>query len=334
MLQALAAGEVPLTHDGLNQLTPWCSVTYLRDLLIEAGVLPPIDRQLVLLQRWLDDWLAGIDDLERRRLLERFATWYVMRRLRVKAEAGPISQGQQRCTLSAQCAAFLTFLASCERDIGHCRQADVDAWFAVGPVGRHLTQAFLRWCIEQRRMPRLKIPNIVTGNPSQISQHRRLDMVRRLLNDGDMVLMDRVLGLLVLLYAQPISRLRWLSLDDVMDDEHAMTIRLGDPASPVPEPFADVLRRFLDERPNLMTATNPNSRLLFPGRRAGQPLSSSAIQLRLAAAAIPTQGSRTAALRQLVLQTPTPVVARMLGYTSEHAEAGVTWKTYAPGDHT
>lgn len=117
-----------------------------------------------------------------------------------------------------------------------------------------------------------------------------------------------------------------------------MTIRLGDPASPVPEPFASLLRRFLDERPNLMTATNPSSRLLFPGRRAGQPLGSEAIRQRLAATDVPIINGRTAALRQLVLQTPAPVVAKML-FTSEHAEAvpaeaGGTWKTYAPGDHS
>lgn len=36
-LLALARGEVPLTHAGLSQLTPWRSVAYLRDLLIQAG---------------------------------------------------------------------------------------------------------------------------------------------------------------------------------------------------------------------------------------------------------------------------------------------------------
>jgi hypothetical protein len=100
-----------------------------------------------------------------------------------------------------------------------------------------------------------------------------------------------------------------------------------------------VLRRYLADRPNLMTATNPNSKLLFPGRRAGQPMGSKAIRRRLANAGIPILTGRTAALRQLVLHTPASVVALMLGYTSEHAEAvaaeaGGTWKTYAPGDHS
>jgi hypothetical protein len=50
-LRALARGEVPLTHDGLGQLTPWRSVAYLRDLLMQTGILPPADRQLLPFQR-------------------------------------------------------------------------------------------------------------------------------------------------------------------------------------------------------------------------------------------------------------------------------------------
>jgi hypothetical protein len=40
ILRALARSEVPLTHEGLNQLSPWRSVTYVRDLLVDSGVLP------------------------------------------------------------------------------------------------------------------------------------------------------------------------------------------------------------------------------------------------------------------------------------------------------
>jgi hypothetical protein len=60
---------------------------------------------------------------------------------------------------------------------------------------------------------------------------------------------------------------------------------------------------------------------------------------RLTAAGIPTLLGRTAALRQLVLQAPPSIVAGMLGYHCAHtqtvaAQAGGTWKTYAPGDHS
>ncbi|MET3175306.1 UNVERIFIED_ORG: hypothetical protein ABIB52_003170 [Arthrobacter sp. UYCu721] len=54
---------------------------------------------------------------------------------------------------------------------------------------------------------------------------------------------------------------------------------------------------------------------------------------------IPAQSGRTAAIRQLVLQMPPPVVAQALGYhhngtTRIAAEAGSPWSGYAPGDHS
>ncbi|MEU3219422.1 hypothetical protein [Streptomyces sp. NPDC006971] len=43
-------------------------MAYLRDRLIQAGVLPPADRQLLLFQRWLAEKLPAIDDAGHRRL--------------------------------------------------------------------------------------------------------------------------------------------------------------------------------------------------------------------------------------------------------------------------
>ncbi len=62
-------------------------------------------------------------------------------------------------------------------------------------------------------------------------------------------------------------------------------------------------------------------------------------QQRLRRIGIPGVNGRTGAIRQLLLQDPAPVVARMLGYHEVHAEliasqAGAHWKNYAPGDHT
>ncbi|MCK2218143.1 MerR family DNA-binding transcriptional regulator [Actinomadura sp. ATCC 31491] len=93
----------------------------------------------------------------------------------------------------------------------------------------------------------------------------------------------------------------------------------------------------LDQRLNLITATNQNSRWLFPGRRGGQPMTPDAIERRLRDHQIPIFSDRTAALRQLVLQAPAAVIARMLGYSDEQTsrvatEAGSPWSRYAPVD--
>lgn len=87
------------------------------------------------------------------------------------------------------------------------------------------------------------------------------------------------------------------------------------------------------------TATNRDSRWLFPGRRAGQPLHPFALSGLINDLGVPTTASRAAAIRQQVLEMPDPVVADALGYhqvtTARLAsEAGGTWSRYAPGNHT
>ncbi|MGW7386136.1 hypothetical protein [Streptomyces sp. NPDC054794] len=158
------------------------------------------------------------------------------------------------------------------------------------------------------------------------------------MNRDDVPLQDRVAAALVLLYAQPLTRIARLGSDDVQHKDGEVLVRLGDPPSPVPAPFAEMLLDYLG-RPNTMTATNPDARWLFPGRRAGRPMTPETLELRLRHLGFPTQRGRTAAIRHLVLQAPAPVVARMLGYNDDTTarlaeEAGGTWRHYAPGDHS
>lgn len=341
MLTSLARGEVALSHDGLDQLTPWRSVAYLRDLLMDNGVLPTVDRQLILFQRWLREWLTTITDTEQRKLLERFATWHTMRKLRTTAARHPLSPGSIATAREGlrQPAKFLLWLADRGRSIGQCQQADLEAWYATPMISRRTTTAFLRWCIDNRTMPRLHIPHRSTANPAPISQRRRIALIRRALTDDGVPLRARVATLLMLLYAQPISRILRLTTDDVIHDDDQVLLRLGTPPSPVPEPFAGLLLEHLASRENTTTATNPNGNWLFPGRRAAHPLHPDTLGGQLNTLGITTLPARTATIRQLVLQAPAPVVAGMLGYHHETTtklatDAGSPWSNYAAGDHT
>jgi len=112
-----------------------------------------------------------------------------------------------------------------------------------------------------------------------------------------------------------------------------LSIRLGDPPTPVPEPFASMLTGLAASRANMNTAANPACAWLFPGGRAGQPLTPGALLQQLRALGVPAAQARTSAFRQLVLQAPAPVAARALGYSpgtaTEHVlAAGGTWSRY------
>lgn len=342
ILHALARGQVPLTHDGLSTLVPLKSVVHVRDLLIASGVLPPVDRHLVLFEQWLTDWLDQLTDLEQRKLLQPYTTWHILRRLRTAAAAGPIGHYRDQNARAGLRVAvqFLDDLQTRGLDLAGCRQADLDRWFAAASNSRkQALRPMLIWAIRTRRMPRLTLPPTRQESPKPITLHQRLELLRRIHDGTGMDPTERVIAMLILLYAQPLNRITRLTVDDVTTDGHgAMLIRLGDPPAPVPTPFAAIITDYLTDRPNLTTATNPGSSWLFPGRRAGQPLHPTSIRLRLHTLGIPNLPGRSRALREMLLQAPPAVVAGMLGYSagkaeSIAAEAGATWKRYAPGDH-
>jgi hypothetical protein len=100
-----------------------------------------------------------------------------------------------------------------------------------------------------------------------------------------------------------------------------------------------VLLDHIATRSNRTTATNRASTLLFPGRRAGQPIHPGSLRLRLYRLGIPNLNGRTTAIRDLLQQAPPAVIASMLGYCPTSVEtiatqAGVSWQRYASGDHT
>ena len=130
--------------------------------------------------------------------------------------------------------------------------------------------------MSNKLLPRLAIPHQDTANPAPISQKQRLDLLQRLLTAEETALLTRVAAVLTLLYAQPLTRILSLTVDDVLHQDGEVRIRLGEPPAPVPEPFASLLLRYAGQRLNLTTAANADARWLFPGRRGGQPMTRTA----------------------------------------------------------
>lgn len=339
LLQALAAGRTPLTHDGLQEASGWRTATLLRDLLMAHGVLPPVDRQIFLYQRWLNTQLDAVEDAADRRLLQHFARWRLLRQLRSEAERkplGPSQAGYARRQFN-EARQFLAWLARRNRATEQCRQEDLDAWKV------HSGQAaspFLRWCADQGHLPKLKHSPHTAGFSAAAPEHaRRSDDLRRVFLDDGLPLRIRVAAALVLLYAQPVTRLVRLTTTHVSDDGTTVTIAFGDPPSPLPELIADLIRQYLDSDARLRHASPQSASWLFPGRQAGQPMTPARLREQLREAGISPGSSRVAALRHYLQHTPPPVVAKALGYhdfTTAYVatEVGAPWSRYAPGDHS
>jgi hypothetical protein len=60
LLHGLADGTIPLTHESLSRLPNWRTAAFLRELLMHCGVLPAVDKHLLLFERWLDQRLSAV----------------------------------------------------------------------------------------------------------------------------------------------------------------------------------------------------------------------------------------------------------------------------------
>lgn len=341
-LRQLGLGQIPLTHDAFHELQPWRSAAHLEELLMASGVLSAVDKYICSFQRWLHGHLADIEDPEHVTTIRLFATWRVLPRLRSRAEQSHITPSVRRFAADQvkHATSFLQWLGERNTTLASCSQIDIDAWWAENSEhGRTCLRAFLNWAMQSRHCRRsVSIPAMKTTRRAPLSEDERLDALGRLLADQEIPMHLRVAGVIVLLYAQPLTRVVRLTVDDVVRDGDAVLLRIGEPASPVPAPLASLLLEHIANRGNMGTATNPASRWLLPGRRAGQPFRPDHLSALLNKIGVPAAAARGAAIRQQLLEMPAPVVAEALGYhdkttTRLRNETGGAWSRYAPGNH-
>lgn len=186
-------------------------------------------------------------------------------------------------TRSAGCAGvFWTNRIRC--DSGAFDASDGE-WWPVRPIGVAPGAASLQ------------LPAQTITRKAPLPEAERIALLGRLLAGHDLPLRSRVAGVIVLLYAQPLSRIVRLTVDDLTRDGDQVMLRLGEPPSPVPAPVAELLLAWIAQRDNMNTATNPDSRWLFPGRRAGQPMHSRSLGMLVTELGVPITIGRTAANR-------------------------------------
>jgi len=337
LLDDLTTGRLPLTHQALAARPDWHSAIYLRDLLVSCGALPATDRQLADYEGWVHRRLASLAGHPHERLLRQFSLWHQLPRMRAKAATAPLrpsacKYAEQRFI---QAENFLNWAATLGRQPARLTQADIDNWHATAAIHQKQgARSFLNWAMTGRHIPDLQLPQLRFGKGEAITQRRRLELLRRYITDDHAPARLRAAACLMLLYAQPLSRVLRLAITDITcGSDGQVHIRFGYPPAPVPEPFASLLLKLIADRPA------STSNWLFPGRNPGQPAAYGTVFTQLRGLGFPMRTARISALRQLVLQAPAPVIAEALGfhYTTterQHANAGATWNRYPAGDHT
>jgi hypothetical protein len=291
--------------------------------------LPPVDQHLLRFEAWTQRRLAALAAHPHERLLRRFALWQQLPRLRADAAVRPLRATAATYAINQFNAAtvFLNWLNTNEISPAAAKQADLDAWAIASGVGhRQWVQGFLSWATSTRAMPRLVLirPRFNVGNG--VTQQQRLSLLRCYLTTDALPPRERAVACLILLFGQPISRIHRLHRDDLHQAGDTLSIRFGDPPTPVPEPLAALIRD--------LASLAPPPGWLFPGRNAGQPITHRTLHCNLRKLGVPISQARVSALRQLATQVPAPVIADALGIhqttaTRQAINAGTTWSLYA-----
>lgn len=328
ILTDLAAGRLAATHEALDQHPRPRAAGHLRHMLIAGGVLPPRDEELARTERWLGSLLASVDDPGQRRLVQAFATWHVMRRLRRTAAAGRrpwTYTAGARNTIKAA-ARFLGWLGARGTTLPGCRQGDIDDWLATGS-GACSVREFLTWAARRGHCTRLDVPAPRSSTGTAITGSQRWDLASRLLDNDSIEVTDRVAGSLLLLFGQNMTRIAALTTSQVTSRHDGVTIQLGRHDLPVPRPLGDLLLTLIaDGKPYIGIGSPPGSKWLFPGLLPGRPITAARLAGRLRALGIPVQAGRRAALTDLAAHLPAAVLADALGL---HPTTAVKWTRQA-----
>ena len=214
----------------------------------------------------------------------------------------------------------------------------MDAWYAGGPSTRQHAARFLSWAREQHLI-RIDQPRLKRDDGPIMSEGARLDQLNRLLDDHDLPATARLIGILVLMFGQPISRIVRLPRDGVTVTADQTRLRLGRHALDLPPEVAAVVHDHLAQiNEHRNEAGHPQQRWLFPGLQPGQPLHVFSAAGMLKEIGLPARAARNTAWRQMVRQAPAAILADGLGVqrgtAARHATtAGADYASY-PNKHS
>ncbi|MGW9205657.1 hypothetical protein ACWGR4_01535 [Embleya sp. NPDC055664] len=335
-LAQLATATGPVTHQVLDKLGSATAATRLRVVLVEAGVLPARDEWLISLETSAEARIKRVTDPEHRKILQSFAAWHPLRRLRTIAGRRPLTQDQVHYAVNSltTAASLLNWLTDRGQTLLTCTQHDIDDWLPNDQFSR--SRGFVTWAVQRRHATAIEIRRFDNAPVRDVlpEHDQRWDLARRLLNDDSIPVADRVAGSLVLLYAQRVVHITQLTTKHVAVTDAGVELRLGETPILLPTALGDLLVRLVEDRRGA-TATAPDDAVwLYPGTRLGRSIARSDLTTRLLELGISPTLGRNTALMEMAAEMPAAVITRMLGISLDRAtrwtqDAGNTRPGYA-----
>lgn len=321
LLEAIGDRAIALTHEAFDALPRSNAVEHLRALLVHHRMMPARGSEtLARFEQWLAARIMALPDDGTSRLIERFATWHHLKRVRAKA-ADPETNLETVTHAAKQditeAGKFLIWLRQ-HHNAGaeDLQQFHVDDYLSGGPSTRKHIRNFVRWLNthQSRRTSELDAPFRNAQTIPIITQVQRTELVRNCLEYHHVAGSTRLAGLILLLWAHPLNKIVMLRREHLATTPAGMLIKLGATPASVPEALTEMFWQQLQNPGNHNTA-NTGTDWLFPGTRAGRHLHPDTLAERLHILGIDPQRARNATIRDLAQEVDARSLMDLLGYS-------------------
>jgi hypothetical protein len=336
LLARLAADGRPVSHALLDELPPSPGLHYIRQVMVQTGVLPERHEDLERLPSWLEYHLTGAP-ASHAALVRPFLRWHLLRRARTRAAARryPVRAAPQ---LRIRVLVALELLAWADQQhitLHELRQDHLDRWLGEeGTQRRYRIASFLAWAAQRGLTRKLTVPLIPRQAPADLlSDDQRWQLLQQCLTDTALPAGIRAAGALILLFGLQPQRIRHLTASHVTSRDDSTYLTAGRHPILLPPRLGALLRQLAAQPPApLMIPHGPSApRWLFPGRIPGQPIGNDSLTRRLSQHGISARPARNGALAALAADLPAAILADLLGM---HLNTAVRWVTYARRDWT
>lgn len=341
LLISLLRQHEELTHDIFDNLPPGQPSNFARELLVRLNLLPPYDRYAKRLELWID---RTMDSLEHSglaikvndiKLLRRFVSWSVLRSARQRSEEKALTfhsivQSRRQILEPIK---LMRLLASQDRSLFDLTQGELDDWVSDGPTTRREARHFFSWAHRKKALHRLEIQKEPRSLPKTIplDGDERWATVRRLLHDNSIDIDLRVVGLLVLIYGQLLTRVARIQKRDIVVDADDVYLQQRKERLRLGPGVADLVKKLIAvERKRGVVDQYVESPWLFPGLLPASHVQPTQFSARLSTIGIDVRAARTCAMIDLSAKIPATVLADMLDIDITTA---VKWAALARPDH-
>ncbi|MCW2133422.1 hypothetical protein [Arthrobacter sp. VKM Ac-2550] len=313
LIRRFVNNELTLDHASLDGCPRTSATDYVRSLFIATGLLPQRDENLHRFETWTTAFLGSLPQ-ETRTYLEPYLRWIIGRQLRLQARTGPtkdstLSQARQKGQTAA---GFMQHLAGLGLEPAQASQSALDGYVLENPRSKPLLAAFLTWAAADTDMPKLRLHVPQPGYPSStMSEQDYWATIDRLQTDDGIPLHVRITGLFVGLYAQTLTSITTLTLNDIVIDDRQVSVRFGlSPIQTHGNLAALIAEHQRAAKPWAMDETAP---WLFPAPQPGRHLSPSALSAGLSKCGIKATPLRNAGLINLAAHIPIAPLCDLTG---------------------